>query len=211
MLLDLVIKSVNNFQDDCLKLCEKHYPAVHNHGMNEHHLALAFARRMQNTFRLFNHESVIEALETVEQPDLPHQYRISSDIGTVWVLSHHMISAGKTCRDNLLASITEWQSEYGYAIQPNDLLFLVGDHWISRSKTSRELLYWWMGALPDQVTEYSEQGISLYTCESQFTQSLEGRFNISPCYLKFGHPLRRAKNQQMIRKYIQFYAVLQWH
>lgn len=179
--------------------------------MNEHHLALAFARRMQNTFRLFNHESVIEALEAVEQPDLPHQYRISSDIGTVWVLSHHMISAGKTCRDNLLASITEWQSEYGYAIQPNDLLFLVGDHWISRSKTSRELLYWWMGALPDQVTEYSEQGISLYTCDSQFTQSLEGRFNISPCYLKFGHPLRRAKNQQMIRKYIQFYAVLQWH
>ncbi|EGQ7692264.1 hypothetical protein QQ213_000231 [Vibrio vulnificus] len=210
MLLDLVIKSVNNFQDDCLKLCEKHYPAVHNQGMNEHHLGLAFARRMQNTFKQFAHESVIEPLEKVDVGELPHQYRVTSEIGTVWVLSHHMVSAGKTCRDNLLADVTEWQSEYGFAIQPNDLLFLIGDHWISRSKTSRELLYWWMGELPDQINEYSEQGISLYTSDSQLTQSLESRFNISPCYLKFGHPLRRSGNKQMVRKYVQFYAVLQW-
>lgn len=67
-----------------------------------------------------------------------------------------------------------------------------------------------MGQLPDQINEYSEQGISLYTCDSQLTQSLETRFNISPCYLKFGHPLKRSSNKQMLRKYIQFYAVLQW-
>ncbi|HAS6347136.1 hypothetical protein LZU85_04125 [Vibrio sp. IRLE0018] len=210
MLLDLVIKSVNNFQDDCLKLCEKHYPAVHNQGMSEHHLALAFARRMQNTFKQFQHESVIEPLETLEASELPHQYRVTSDVGTVWVLSHHMVSPGKTCRDNLLTDVTEWQSEYGFAIQPNDLLFLIGDHWISRSKTSRELLHWWMGELPDQINAYSEQGISLYTCDTQLTQALESRFNISPCYLKYGHPLRRTSTKQMVRKYIQFYAVLQW-
>lgn len=96
-----------------------------------------------------------------------------------------MVSAGKPCREKMLASITEWQSEYGYALQPNDLLFLVCDHWISRSKTSRELLHWWMGELPDPINEYTEQGITLYTSESQLTQSLNSRFDINPCYIKF--------------------------
>ncbi|MDW3060296.1 hypothetical protein, partial [Vibrio sp. 1978] len=181
MLLDLVIQSVNDFQDDCLKLCEKHYPAVHNQGMSEHHLGLAFSRRMEHTFRHFGYNSIVKPIEVLDAPDLPHHYRISSEIGTVWVLSHHMVSAGKSCRENLLSSITEWQSEYGYALQPNDLLFLVCDHWISRSKTSRELLHWWMGELPDQINEYTEQGITLYTSESQLTQSLDTRFDISPC------------------------------
>ncbi|MEF1306026.1 hypothetical protein QTO17_29590, partial [Vibrio owensii] len=163
MLLDLVIQSVNDFQDDCLKLCEKHYPAVHNQGMSEHHLGLAFARRMEHTFRHFGHSSTIKPIEVLDAPDLPHHYRISSEIGTVWVLSHHLVSAGNSCRENLLSSITEWQSEYGYALQPNDLLFLVSDHWISRSKTSRELLHWWMGELPEPINEYTEQGITLFT------------------------------------------------
>lgn len=124
MLLDLVIQSVNDFQDDCLKLCEKHYPAVHNQGMSEHHLGLAFSRRMEHTFRHFGYNSIVRPIEVLDAPDLPHHYRISSEIGTVWVLSHHMVSAGKSCRENLLSSTTEWQSEYGYALQPNDLLFL---------------------------------------------------------------------------------------
>ncbi|EPP5333276.1 hypothetical protein ACUSRQ_002474 [Vibrio harveyi] len=210
MLLDLVIQSVNDFQDDCLKLCEKHYPAVHNQGMSEHHLGLAFARRMEHTFRHFGYSSIIKPIEVLDAPDLPHHYRISSEIGTVWVLSHHMVSAGNSCRENLLSSITEWQSEYGYALQPNDLLFLVSDHWISRSKTSRELLHWWMGELPEPINEYTEQGITLFTSESQLTHSLDTRFGISPCYIKFGHPLRRSNKQQLIRKYLQLYAVLQW-
>lgn len=210
MLLDLVIRSINEFQVDCLKLCERHYPTVHNQGMSEHHLSLAYTRRMQNTLNNFGHESVVQALEMIGSPDPAHHYRISSPEGTVWVLTHHMISAGKTCRENLLADITEWQAEYGYAIQPNDLLLLISDHWISRSKKSRELLHWWMGELPDQIDEYSEQGITLYESDSQLTQCLDHRFNISPCYIKFGHPLQRSQNKQLVRKYIQLYAVLQW-
>ncbi|CAM2794598.1 hypothetical protein QTO01_12535 [Vibrio mytili] len=210
MLLDLVIQSVNDFQEDCLKLCEKNYPAVHNQGMSEHHLGLAFSRRMQHTFQHFGHLCTIKPLEVLNAPDLPHHYRISSEIGTVWVLSHHMVSAGKSCRDNLLNSITEWQTEYGYALQPNDLLFLVCDHWISRSKTSRELLHWWMGELPEPIDEYTEQGITLYKSESLLTQSLNSRFGISPCYLKYGHPLRRSGKKVPVRKYLQLYSVLQW-
>lgn len=178
--------------------------------MSEHHLGLAFSRRMARTLLHFGHTCVIKPIEVLNGPDLPHHYRITSEIGTVWVLSYHMVSAGKSCREKMLSSITEWQSEYGYALQPNDLLFLVCDHWLSRSKTSRELLHWWMGELPEPINEYTNQGITLYTSESQLTQSLNTRFDINPCYIKFGHPLRRSNKQQLVRRYLQLYAVLQW-
>lgn len=210
MLLDLVIQSVNLFQDDCLKLCERHYPTVHNQGISEHHIGKAFARRMQHTFLTFEHGSEICPLETNESKDSPHHFRISSEIGTVWVITHHMVSAGKVCRKKLMLDIQNWQQEYGFAIQPNDLLILISDHWIGRSKNSRELLHWWMGELPDTVNEYTQQGITLYESDSQLANNLNDNFSISPCYIKFGHPLKRSINQQMVRKYIQLYAVLQW-
>ncbi|EDP60776.1 hypothetical protein AND4_07649 [Vibrio sp. AND4] len=165
---------------------------------------------MEHTFRHFGHSSVIKPIEVVNAPDLPHHYRITSEIGTVWVLSHHMVSAGHSCRENLLSSIMEWQSEYGYALQPNDLLFVVCDHWIGRSKPSRELLHWWMSELPEPISQYTEQGITLYTSESQLTKSIDARFGISPCYLQLAHPLRRSDKQQLVRKYLQLYAVFQW-
>ncbi len=210
MLLDLVVKSVNEFQHDCLKLCEKHYPTVHNHGMSKHHLALAFARRMQNTLGHFGHESSVQPLETSESNDLPHHYRVSSNIGTVWVISHHLVSASYGCRQKLLQHIAQWQSEYSYAIQPSDLLFIVSDHWIGRSRTSRELFHWWMGEFPQDVDEYRRQGVQLFESRDQFQPALEDHFGISPCYIKFGHPLQRTVDKASVKKYLQLYAVIQW-
>ncbi|CAK2144892.1 hypothetical protein VCRA2123O444_50092 [Vibrio crassostreae] len=210
MLLDLVIKSVNQFQDDCLKLCERHYPTVHNQGISEHHIGKAFARRMEHTFVSFNHASNISPLEMLSSGENPRHFRISSEIGTVWMISHHMVSAGKICRKKLMLDIHNWQQEYGFAIQPNDVLIIVSDHWISRSKNSGELLHWWMGELPDEITEYSQQGITLRESDSQFATDLNINFRISPCFIKFGHPLKRSGNQQLVRKYLQLYAVLQW-
>ncbi|EAP92763.1 hypothetical protein V12B01_13890 [Vibrio splendidus 12B01] len=126
------------------------------------------------------------------------------------MISHHMVSAGKTCRRKLMLDIHNWQSEYGFAIQPNDVLIIVSDHWITRSKNSGELLHWWMGELPDEITEYSQQGITLRESESQFAADLNINFKISPCFIKFGHPLKRSGNHQLVRKYLQLYAVLQW-
>ena len=210
MLLDLVIKSVNQFQDDCLKLCERHYPTVHNQGISEHHIGKAFARRMEHTFISFNHASIINPLEMLSSGENPRQFRISSEIGTVWMISHRMVSAGKTCRKKLMLDIHNWQQEYGFAIQPTDVLIIVSDHWITRSKNSGELLHWWMGDLPDEMTEYSQQGITLRESDSQFATDLNNNFSISPCFIKFGHPLKRSGNQQLVRKYLQLYAVLQW-
>ncbi|WP_068717542.1 hypothetical protein [Vibrio tritonius] len=210
MLLDVLTQSVNEFQNDCLKLCEKHYPTIHNQGMSEHHLGLAFARRLARTLTEFGHACEFNAIESVQHQEQPHHYRVSCDVGTVWILTHHMFSAGKTCREKLMKEIAQWKEEYGYAMQPNDLLLLLTDHWISRSQKSRELLHWWTGQLPDEIDEYRLQGIHLYESESQMTKSLETLFQISPCYLKYGHPLKRSQNQQQVKKYIQLYAVLQW-
>ncbi|MCR9421039.1 hypothetical protein [Vibrio sp. RM-69-4] len=210
MLLDILTQSVNEFQADCLKLCEKHYPTIHNQGMSEHHLGLAFARRLARTLSEFGHPCHYSVIESIPQRDMPHHYRVSSDAGTVWLLTHHMVSAGKTCREKLMQDIAQWKYEYAYAIQPNDLLLLLTDHWISRSQKSRELLHWWTGQLPDEIDQYLAQGITLYESDSLLTQSLENRFQISPCYIKFSHPLKRSKNQQLVRKYVQLYAVLQW-
>ncbi|MEZ8044613.1 hypothetical protein AB6C46_15690 [Vibrio sp. 10N.237.312.C02] len=210
MLLNLVIKSVNQFQDDCLKLCERHYPTVHNQGISEHHIGKAFARRMEHTFVSFNHTSNVSPLEMLSSGETPRHFRISSEIGTVWMISHHMVSAGKTCRKKLMLDIHNWQQEYGFAIQPNDLLIIVSDHWISRSKNSGELLHWWMGELPDQISDYSLQGITLRESDTQFADDLNSNFKISPCFIRFAHPLKRSGNQQLVRKYLQLYAVIQW-
>ncbi|WGV98199.1 hypothetical protein QF117_04905 [Vibrio sp. YMD68] len=211
MLLDVLIQSVNEFQADCLKLCEKHYPTIHNQGMSQHHLGLAFSRRLARTLNEFGHHCDYGSLESTKSTDAPHHYRVSSDVGTVWILTHHMVSAGKTCRQKLMKDIGEWQQEYGFAIQPNDLLLLLSDHWISRSKQSRELLHWWTGQLPDEIDQYNAQGITLYESDSQLTNLLESQYKLSPYYIKFSHPLKHSKNQQMVRKYIQLYAVIQWN
>ncbi|SYZ83320.1 Uncharacterised protein [Vibrio paracholerae] len=210
MLLDIVTQSVNEFQVDCLRLCEKHYPTIHNQGMSEHHLGLAFARRLARTLSEFGHPCEYTPIESIYQRDLPHHFRVSSDAGTVWILTHHLISAGKTGRVKLMRDISQWKQEYAYVIQPNDLLLLLSDHWMGRSRKSRELLHWWTGQLPDEMDEYHAQGIGLQESDSQLTQTLEHYYQISPCFIKFGHPLKRSKNQQLVRKYVQLYAVLQW-
>ncbi|NLS13430.1 hypothetical protein HGP28_11050 [Vibrio sp. SM6] len=210
MLLDLVNQSIQEFQTDCSQLCEKHYPTVHNQGISGHHLALAYARRLKTTLEKFEYQSQVEPLDTLGNAAHPEHYRVSSPIGTVWVITHHVVSAGRACRDKLIQAINEWQTEYAFAIQPNDLLLLISDHWIGRSRASRELLYWWMGELPSPLGSYQAQGISLYPCETPLSQRLEERFAITPCLLKYAHPLKRSGGEEAVKKYLHLYAVLQW-
>ncbi len=209
MLLDVLIQSVNEFQADCMTLCEKHYPTIHNKGMSEHHLGLAFSRRLSRTLTEFGHCCDYKPLDLYVGGENPHHYRITSEIGTVWVLTSHLVSAGSSCRKKLFKTVAQWQEEFGYAVQPNDLILLLTDHWITRSKQSRELLHWWTGQLPDEIDEYRLQGISLYESESQLAQSLDNNFGLSPYFVKFTHPLKRSTDQQLVRKYIQLYSVIQ--
>ncbi len=207
---DIVISAIQHFQKDCLKLCENHYPTVHNRGMSEHYLGRAFIRRLASTLNNFGFPNQFEPIDTTRSPQHPHHYRMTSAAGTVWVLTHHLTNANQTCKEKLLTDISEWQAEYGFAIQPNDLLVLLCDHWITRSRQSQELLDWWLGELPDNIDEYNEQGITLFESDSKLIHELDTRFQIRPCYLRSGHPLVRSTDQQLVRKYIQLYAILEW-
>ncbi|MFA0413369.1 hypothetical protein AB4520_06120 [Vibrio renipiscarius] len=209
MLLDVLIQSVNEFQTDCMTLCEQHYPTIHNRGMSEHHLGLAFSRRLVRTLTEFGHHSQHSSIELTSSQDHPSHFRVSSDAGTVWILTSHLISAGNSCRRKLFKTIQQWQNEYDYAIQPNDLLLLLTDHWITRSQQSRELIHWWTGHIPDDIDDYRSQGVSLYPSESQLALTLDDYFNIRPYYVKLTHPLKRTADQQFVRKYVQLYSVVQ--
>lgn len=179
--------------------------------MNEQHLGLAFSRRMARTLQDFGYSSQYTKLESVRNPECSHHFRISSELGTIWIVTHHMMNASNRCKKHLLDDIHEWQAEYGFSLQPNDLLVLISDHWIGRSRQSRELLHWWMGELPDSLDLYSKQGVTLFQSESQLTQELEQNFKITPCFMKYTHPLKKKTvEDQLVRKYIQLYATLEW-
>ncbi|MGL6261810.1 hypothetical protein [Vibrio sp. WXL210] len=210
MLSDILVQSINQFQHDCLKLCERNYPAIHNKGMTEHHMGLAFTRRLVRTLNEFGHVSEVVPLELLPKRDLPHHYRVSCELGSVWVITQHMVNASGIYRDKLIHDIVQWRSEFGYAIQPNDLLMVVADHWLTRSQSSRELIHWWMGMLPDEIGAYQSQGISLYECDSQLRQTFEHHFAMTPHYLKIAHPLKRVDSEALVRKYVQLYAVIEW-
>lgn len=211
MLLDILIQSVNEFQADFRLLCEKHYPAIHNQGMTEHHLGLALSRRLARTLVEFGgHTCDYQAIELNKTNEKHAHFRVSSDIGTVWIITHHFVNAGQNYREQIFKKIIQWREEYGFAIQPNDLLLLVSDHWINRQTQSRNLLHWWMGALPDHIEEYIAQGITLNECDSQMTQFLDDYFQASPCFIKYAHPLIRNRDNRSFKKYLHLYAVLQW-
>ncbi|MGR5117560.1 hypothetical protein ACPV5T_00830 [Vibrio astriarenae] len=211
MLSDILIQSISQFQQDCSKLCERHYPAIHNRGMTEHHMALAYTRRLNSTLNEYGHSSSTQPLDMRPKRDLPHHYRVTCELGSVWVITQHMMNASKTYRNKLIRDIAQWKSEFGFAIQPNDLLLVLSDHWLTRSHSSRELIHWWTGVLPDEMNAYQAQGVSLYESDSQLSQTLEEHFNLSPYFLKIAHPLKRMNNEELVRKYVQLYAVIEWN
>lgn len=209
-MLDLVVKSIHDFQSDCANLLERDYPAVHNQGMSDQHLGLAFTRRISATLQKFGHPSHYFSLESIKNQGSEHNFGITSELGTIWLISHHVLGTGTACKKNLLNDIHEWKAEYAFATQPNDLLVIVSDHWINRNKQSKELIHWWMGVLPDSLDQYRKQGITLNESESQFSHELLTHFDTAPCLLTYSHPLsRRTSTKSNVQKYVQLYAAVE--
>ncbi|MCZ8489603.1 hypothetical protein O9992_28320 [Vibrio lentus] len=65
------------------------------------------------------------------------------------MINHHMVSAEKLHR-RMMLDIHNWRWQYWICHSANDVLIIVSDHWISRSKNGSELLHWWMGELPNE-------------------------------------------------------------
>ncbi|CAH0529541.1 hypothetical protein [Vibrio hippocampi] len=223
MLQQLVICSIKNFATDCQQLCVKHYPAIHNQGMTAHHLGLAFAKRLSadllqagypsehhsNKHGSNEHGSnkhrAIESTQRVEQANL---YRVTSSLGTVWVITHHFINGNLNSRQQLIAHIQDWQSEYNDSIQPKDILLVVGDHWINRHSHSREMIHWWSGALPEELDNYRQQGVKLVASEQTFSKQLLNGCGLSPYYCHYIHPLHSTVTQKVVLRYAQFFSLI---
>ncbi|MGF1748340.1 hypothetical protein [Vibrio cionasavignyae] len=209
MLLDVVVHSLNQFEEDCLKLCAHHYPAVHNKGMTEHHLALAFVKRLVANQTGVNQHCEYASIELNKRSEAPQHYRVSSSQGTVWVITHHFVNASPSSRERLLEKIQEWQSEYRFAIQPHDLLVLIADHWMNRNIFSREIIHWWTHQLPEDSDLYAQQGVKLAESPSYLRQRLMARNQLTPRYIYYSHPIKRARHGDSLKKYVQLYAIVQ--
>jgi hypothetical protein len=210
LLKDIIIKNIADFQNDCLKLCEHHYPTVHNKGMNEHHLARAFVKRFQKLSQSLNLPFVIEPLASNNDNDLPSSYRLTTDQGSIWLIARHLVNASESSRHRVVRSLCSWNDEYSFALQPNDLLVVLSDHWFTKSQSSRELFHWWLGELPDDIEQYSKSGINLAKSNTLFHQTVDQLFSVSPCFTGYGHPLKHAQSQQPVKKYVQLYAIYEW-
>ncbi|PMH41399.1 hypothetical protein BCU68_15695 [Vibrio sp. 10N.286.49.B3] len=214
MLQQIITQSIIEFQNDCSMLSQRHYPTIHNQGMKEYHLSVTFARRLQRALlelQLELEPSVINyPLQGASGNEPDYLLKISCCMGNVWVISHHFAHAGTSCRSQLINKIKAWQLDYQTAIEADDLLFIISDHWISRHKSSQELLYWWMGAIPESIEQYTQQGVKLCKSASLLIDDLQHHFNRQPSFMQLGHPLKRISDQVDIKKYIHFYALISY-
>ncbi|MGR5178136.1 hypothetical protein ACPV4B_15040 [Vibrio parahaemolyticus] len=208
MLQDIVVHSIHSFESDCQKLCLQHYPAVHNGGMTEQHLGLAFARRINASFTEFGQIAEVTPLDNKKESAQTNSYRVTSPIGTVWVISHHFVNANLASREKLYTNILEWQSEHNYALQSQDVLVIVADHWLNRCTHSRKIIHWWCAKFPTDVDSYVSQGVRLLESDSTLGDTLRNRLQLLPYFISHTHPLQRPSVKQQVKKYVQLFAVV---
>jgi hypothetical protein len=208
MLLDTIIQSFERFQIDCQTLCRQHYPAVHNGGLTEHHLATAFARRLKTDIEKHAASVAIVPLDHIDSEPLPNAYRIVSPYGCIWVLAHHFVNGNQTSRGKLISLVQQWQVECRTALDKNDLLVVLADHWLSRCHQSRSLISWWCDELPEAPSQYLKEGVKLIGSNTSMRQELFQRYQLSPNYVAYAHPLTKLCSDEHVMKYVQLYAVI---
>ncbi|MFC5079762.1 hypothetical protein VTH8203_04489 [Vibrio thalassae] len=209
MLQDIVVHSIRSFQSDCQKLCHQHYPAVHNGGMAEQHLGLAFSRRLAASFSHFGQSASITALDSKNDSKSSTDYRISSSMGSIWVITHHFVNANVATKERLLTHLQQWQAENCYAVQHKDIVVIIADHWINRCSHSRGIIHWWQNSLPADLDSYARQGVKLLYADSCLSDLLRNRLKMTPTYIHYTHPLQRTISQEPVLKYTQLFAIIQ--
>ncbi|MGF1759533.1 hypothetical protein L4D76_16620 [Photobacterium sagamiensis] len=199
MVSDLLAVSIQQFQDDCLQLCEQHYPTVHNRGMRENHLGKALCRRILATFQQAGLN--VELQQSDDDNDLPQPiFSISSDDFTIWIIAHHLLSANLARREALVETIDTVMKKY----EPNksNHLLLVADHWFDRSKASKEIPAWWLGQVPENLDDYRLDGIRLLDTPRTLPKSISERYSFTEGQLQLHHPLKRSGDKRVVHKYI---------
>ncbi|MGF1873261.1 hypothetical protein [Photobacterium indicum] len=204
MVSDLITVSIQQFQEDCLQLCDQHYPTVHNRGMRENHLGKALCRRMMSTFQQADITPLFTQID--DENALPQPiYNIKSNEFTVWVIAHHLLSANIARRDALVHTIKN-VSELFDANTKNYLL-LVADHWFDRSKASKEIPSWWLGQLPENIEDYYHDGIKLLETPNTLPVAMNECVELTNGLMQIHHPLKSHASNKTVHKYILLTAI----
>ncbi|WP_261817497.1 hypothetical protein [Vibrio gallicus] len=209
MLKDIVIQTLMQVQNDCSSLTQHAYPTVHNRGMDNRHLASLVERSLTSVASRYQTSVTTETFEVYPSADnasTPFR-RFTTDLGSVWLIPDSLKSANRFHRHNLIKTVSLWKAEFNFAIQPNDCLVLVCDHWLSRISSSQQLLDWWLNRFPDDFSEYAQQGILLSPSETQKLDKLLAPLQLSPCYKSHAHPIKKDGGNTPIKRYVHLYAI----
>ncbi|GEA52243.1 hypothetical protein VIN01S_30470 [Vibrio inusitatus NBRC 102082] len=210
MLKDIVIQALKAVQNDCLSLSKQHYPTVHNRGISNNHLTSLVERRLEIIATQFETSISSQPIE-LEANDIEKTVhrRITLSYGTVWLFPYSIKTANRVFKEQLSNTLSLWREEYAYAIQPNDCVVLVCDHWLNRINTSQQLLDWWHNQLPDNFSEYVQQGILLVPSSAPKLDEIMQPLNLLPCYKAHAHPLKKEENASSVKRYVQLYAIFE--
>ncbi|OBT09390.1 hypothetical protein A9264_08960 [Vibrio sp. UCD-FRSSP16_10] len=211
MLKDIVIQALKAVQNDCLSLSQHHYPTVHNKGMSNRHLTSLVERRLIKTADAFGFDLSIEPVEISKNtpPSKSVYRRITTQHGTVWLFPYSIKTANKVFKSHLLETLFIWRKEYAYAIQPNDCVVLVCDHWLSRINTSQQLLDWWHNRLPDNCDNYAQHGVLLSPSQAPRLDDLLHTLELQPCYKTHTHPLKKEEDGSQVTRYVHLYGIFE--
>ncbi|GHA33422.1 hypothetical protein ACFFLZ_05795 [Photobacterium aphoticum] len=198
MVSDFLSTSIEQFQSDCMQLCEQHYPTVHNRGMRENHLGKALCRRILHTLSDANIQATITQCQNEDKLSQP-VFHIQTSSFSVWVIAHRLLSANLARRQALINTIKETKERLT-GDHPHHLV-LVADHWFDRSKASKEIPAWWLGQLPRNAVDYLNDGIRLQAVEIGLPEQLAA-LSLTEGHHALHHPLRRDNHQKTVYKYI---------
>ncbi|WP_428479828.1 hypothetical protein [Photobacterium japonica] len=198
MVSDYLSTSIEQFQIDCMQLCEQHYPTVHNRGMRENHLGKALCRRITRTLEQADIVATVTQCQGNDKVAQP-VFHIHTATFSVWVIAHRLLSANLARRQALINTIKDTQTRLTEN-HPHHIV-LVADHWFDRSKASKEIPAWWLGHLPHNAVDYLSDGIRLQATETHLPQQL-ATLSLSEGYHAIHHPLRRDHGEKIVYKYI---------
>ncbi|MCQ1060505.1 hypothetical protein LRP52_37570 [Photobacterium sp. ZSDE20] len=208
LISDYLSTSIEQFQQDCSKLCAQHYPTVHNRGMRENHLGMALCRRIMATLQqagLDAHFSQHKNDEQVSQP----VFVIDTTEFSIAVIAHRLLSANKACRQGLIKTIADVRTTLA-PVKPTYIV-VVADHWFDRSKASKEIPAWWLGKLPKNIEEYITDGIKLLSSTNSLAEQLHDGHHMSHGEYHLHHPLKRETNNKTVLKYLLLSAFIPLH
>ncbi len=206
MIQQLINDCLAAFDVDCRLLCEHHYPTVHNRGMKEYHLGKALTRRLRH--QLMKLDIDAEITEMKSDPAFAHPvYCVDFNQTKVWIIAHQMLSANLHCRETLMEELNLVDLKLHTEHQHH--LLIVADHWLDRSKASKQLPAWWIGELPNNLHAYYSEGLKLQACTDAFRAGLEHRFGWKKITTSVRHPLRKVNTQAPIHRYMILTAYIE--